>query len=646
MKKLSGSLVVLLWAVFMLLATDALAILKDFGPTDPANGYPVWYRDLSTNVSANGQDFPQGLPLELCDSMTQNGNGYLCNLLPEDPAPPASPGYDPAQPRDFATNFPHESFYFLADAAIAGGGDFANAGLGLALEAAFGGDVAPGNQITFARVRIRIDINTPGNYRITHPYGVLNFPNVPAGGRAINFTEDIGIGNPGDFSGALAGAIGPFLTWDTDFPIVIGEDVFIGDPAVAHTVTGSPFGTNVFRIERIDAEGNTLTQEETSLFNLTGKIFTTPISSPLKATRASYVRNAAGAHVFVFAEADVVSNSPPSLSSLQVSAPGVDPTLMSTDGNGNFFAHLSTAADTLPATVTITNIADNPPNAIEVAVIDEVTIDSAVYNSDNQTLTLSASSSDSVAVPELTTPYGNMVDGKQFVTDLLALPPKITVLSSAKGQDTEQIQITSADLATGQVVTPNGGEVFYGASEAVVRWANFPGDAASFNLFYFDADLTPHFIATVGNVSSYNWQVPRVLAEEDGKRFRVTAFDAIGNRLGVAWSDAPFTITPNPAVVRMITPNGSEVLTSGEISTVEWNPALGATYYNLFYFDADQTPHFVATVGNVTSYNWQVPAVTEGSGKRFRVTAFDAADNRLGVDWSDAAFSIQPPLVQ
>ncbi|MGE5839818.1 MAG: hypothetical protein ACM34H_07770, partial [Deltaproteobacteria bacterium] len=152
-----------------------------------------------------------------------------------------------------------EAFWWLADAQVrplvAGG----KAILVMGLEAAYGGtgEVIDGNQMSFARIRVRVDVAQAGNYRITHPYGVLSFPNVTVA-EGINFTEDIGGFNPLDpaaaFAGALAGKIGPFLTWPnfaTDPALLdpVTGARYIGDPAVAHTVTGGTNG-NVFRIER------------------------------------------------------------------------------------------------------------------------------------------------------------------------------------------------------------------------------------------------------------------------------------------------------------------------------------------------------------------------------------------------------------
>src|SRR5690606_20628447 len=99
--------------------------------------------------------------------------------------------------------------------------DAANYGLEVytaAIEAAFAQEIPiQGQQQSFARIRIRATIPTPGTYTITHPYGVEVF-NVTAtdiadrgGRRAINMTRDLGIGGPVDFTGALNGDVGPFL---------------------------------------------------------------------------------------------------------------------------------------------------------------------------------------------------------------------------------------------------------------------------------------------------------------------------------------------------------------------------------------------------------------------------------------------------
>ena len=103
-----------------------------------------------------------------------------------------------------------------ANLTTGGGG---KAVLTLALEAAFGGGpVAANDQISFGRIRIAAGGLLQGaTYKVTHPYGVDTYTNVDAGARGLIHTEDVGIGAPGDFTGALNSRVGPFLTW-SDFP--------------------------------------------------------------------------------------------------------------------------------------------------------------------------------------------------------------------------------------------------------------------------------------------------------------------------------------------------------------------------------------------------------------------------------------------
>lgn len=256
------------------------------GPIVPEHGYPFWYEDSA------------GLRLELCIG------GPNCLATLPNPNQPPLVAANPAN-----SNFPDEAFWWAgeADTPLTGGGD---ALLVLAREAAFGGGdeaVRDGDQVSFSRVRIRATVPVAGaTYRVTHPYGVDTFEDVPAGPRGINFTEDIGCAlspNPAnprcDFADAFFGRVDPFLTWapNGDAP----PAGYVGDPNVPHEVVGSPFGTNFFRVERTtNAQGQPLAGGpivvgETDLFAIQGKIAgASPTSLTLNANPA---RVAAGGPV-------------------------------------------------------------------------------------------------------------------------------------------------------------------------------------------------------------------------------------------------------------------------------------------------------------------------------------------------------------
>ena len=417
----------------------AQAGLTAVGPIDPANGFPAWYQDANK------------LALGPCHSTTPSpaaAGFFMCVLL-------GDAGYNPLLPIAFPINYPVESFYWIADAdtKTAPFGTYVKSAR-FALESSFAGlppVVANGEQSVFARIRIRIDPPVAGTYTITHPFGVNVFPNAPAGPKGINFTQDVPLGVPLDFTGALNGGIGPFLRWDTGYPIIIGGERFIGDPNVAHTVTGSPFGALRNKV-RIDGPGNVflnpITQTlqsfiETDLFLVAGSIFNGTLPTPLTVTRASYSRSNAVPSV---GQVDVFATSSPT-ASLTVNAGAPIPTWpMTGDGTGKFFAHIPIAdATTLPATLSVTadDSVANPGyfnTTISANLQDLVTIAQADYNALAGQLTVTANSSDLlVPVPVLTLAGFGPLSASPFATT--APPASITVTSAKGGSDAQNITV-------------------------------------------------------------------------------------------------------------------------------------------------------------------------------------------------------------
>jgi hypothetical protein len=183
------------------------------------------------------------------------------------------------------------------------------------------------------------------------------------------------------------------------------------------------------------------------------------------------------------------------------------------------------------------------------------------------------------------------------------------------------------------LLAPNRGEVWAGGTTYTVRWVPDPA-ADNYRLAYFDADNTVHAIGSVGNVDSFNWTIPLNVMAEPGKNLRVAAFNG-AELVGTDRSDQSFTILPQ------MFPNGGETLTPGLVYRLAWAPAAGADKYRLFYFDADNTPHFITRVDNVTSFNWTVPSASLAeAGKRFRVTAFSGGSKLPMVQWSEGTFTI------
>jgi hypothetical protein len=426
--------------------------LAAVGPVSATDGFPVWYKDKA------------GLRLENCISSTDP----LC--------PARGPLPDENAPLSFPDNYPDEGFYSLASANLTTAPPDPNAlkplpGKALAevaLEQAFRGtSVTPGDQITFARVRLKlVGARDNVNYTITSPAGVKTLQTSKPG--LIFDTEDIGIGSPGDFSGALGGRVGPFLTWDTypNDPALVpvaGKDTYVGDGATPHKITGSPYGSNIFRIEGpgvnpglADAcptvAGPVADCVETDLFSVQGKLATT---SGVTAEQAVYSRSTAGVGTV-----DVFASSETGPQAIQVSdaSPGTkefDPTGLA-GSEGHFFTRVGYTGAQPPTAVQVSNTGDVPVSSKVINVVDGVS-GKASFNTDTQLLTVNAVSSDTVGSRVLkVSGYGSLSAGT-FISGALAAPPlTVTVTSDANGSAVLPVEVTGSARAAIPVVAQAG----------------------------------------------------------------------------------------------------------------------------------------------------------------------------------------------
>ncbi|MHC8407858.1 hypothetical protein [Pseudomonas sp. TMB3-21] len=424
---------------------QAALFAVDPGPYLPANGsFAAWYQDT------------HGRTLDLCLSKAVSSRApgapgapsYMCTLLP-------TPGvFDDAEPIVFPTNFPDESFWFTADATIIDAGRGIDLEFGTAIEAAFAAEEpVEGDQVSFARVRIRVDVPTAGTYVVTHPYGVDVF-DVPAGGdRAINMTRDIGIGTPKTYDGALRGDVGPFLRsvngpYTETNPLTGAAEQYIGDPNLQEAVTGSPFNTDFVRIE-----GPNGLDLRTTLFGISGKLSTVVRPTPMITERSTYSRKAGDSAPV--AQQDVFVKAPPPPATVTLTSNDPVLNLTEADTTGNWYAQ-SSVNPSLPSTLQLTAdnhvaIATSTPTTLSMALIDLVVIQRAEYSLSSGQLTLVASTSDETSPPVLTATSGSgaaigALSGegavKSLATGISPIPPaKVRVTSSNGGSDTEEVVI-------------------------------------------------------------------------------------------------------------------------------------------------------------------------------------------------------------
>ncbi|SDY85734.1 hypothetical protein [Nitrosomonas sp. Nm33] len=414
----------------------AKSALTGKGLINPITNFPSSYSDA------------KGVSLELC--LDGDGVTGLCFF------DPVIPGNTTSETSGFGA----EAFWWRATSTLnlAGGGQ---ADLVLGLEAAYAsGDPAPNDQITFGRVRIRVDVPVDGDYKIWHPaLSELNGcqPEVytaTAGIKGINVTRDIG--GPTPFDGALSGEVGPFLTWDPAIPPAAPAG-FIGDPAVNHKVVGGHCGINFFRIEApagVDLDGAGHNFVQTNLFSVLGKIFNEADVPPgIESVRATYTRRIKPTTGNIAVRINTWVKAPPTATITLSGLPkAIQDGAMTFDGDKTFFKRGTFAAlnnTPVPTQLTVTASNAAGSNTQAVNVVDVVTIQSVSWAPKAQTLKVVAISSDKISPtaagdipPELTLQIGQNTfpmrrtkTAGQYVVSVpsIAVPPAFVTVTSSKG---------------------------------------------------------------------------------------------------------------------------------------------------------------------------------------------------------------------
>ncbi len=146
--------------------------------------------------------------------------------------------------------------------------------------------------------------------------------------------------------------------------------------------------------------------------------------------------------------------------------------------------------------------------------------------------------------------------------------------------------------------------------------------------------------------TEYVWKVPLQPNNKNGL-MKITGFDSKGASLGS--STVPFSIE----VVRLIYPNGSETLTSGDdTQSITWTTNTTKAPIDrvqLFYTKNGGTtwiPVYTYKGENPETHPWTVPDVGIAAKTKCKVKVVlrDAANNIIGSDMSDTTFTIQPAL--
>ncbi|MEY2653451.1 MAG: hypothetical protein RLZZ524_478 [Pseudomonadota bacterium] len=559
------------------------------GPVNPVDRYPESVTDS------------RGLALQICR------NADLCF-------------FDPAVAGNLVsaqTGTGTESFYWLAEAGISEPGRGFDALVVMATEATYNTpEPVDGQQLTFTRLRIRLDVPAAGIYRVEHPYGVNEYRiEVIEAGRDLSETFDITFvaNDP-----AAQGKVGPWLTWDPVLapPPPVG---YIGDGATPQPVVGSPCGTNFVRVTAtgfnglpiaINAAGGNVAT--TSLFIVQGQLFDGRVQTPLSSDRMTYSRTPTRVgQVDAFAHA--ISGATVTVQDAAGTAPEATrlgtPRPLVGNATGEYFTTevLAGAPDStaLPGAVeVVASVADASTDTTRLvrALVDQVVVTQADYDLDTRTLQVTATSSDTRVPPTLTLqdyllPVGNT--GVAVRTD--APPAVITVMSSAGGWDRAQVR-TVRSIAPALPAAPQAlAATVVSATRVDLAWTDAAVNETGFEV---RRDGVP--IATLPVDS-------RAYSDTAAPSGRTVTYQVVAvNAAGRSASNPVSVATPLPVVIAAPTNLTARLGTVANSARLTWDDAsTGETAYRVQRAPITVAANGTATVGTyatITTPSGNLPA--------------------------------------
>jgi hypothetical protein len=196
-----------------------------------------------------------------------------------------------------------------------------------------------------------------------------------------------------------------------------------------------------------------------------------------------------------------------------------------------------------------------------------------------------------------------------------------------------------------KLLSPNGGEVYYSGNHYSIDWeingAEYP--VTTQKLYYsMDGRATWSLIRVLDGASrTYDWTVPTLPGNRANCFGKVVAYSG-SKVVGTDTSDKPFTI----GVVKLLGPNGGEVLESGSSYPIQWE-IYGTKYpvatIKLYYtMDGGATWSLITTLdGSFRNYDWIPLAQTTKTKCKVRVAIADTK-GVTAYDISDGYFTIRP----
>jgi hypothetical protein len=192
-----------------------------------------------------------------------------------------------------------------------------------------------------------------------------------------------------------------------------------------------------------------------------------------------------------------------------------------------------------------------------------------------------------------------------------------------------------------KVLSPNGGETWEAGTTHSVTWQSSGINDELEVQFSTDGSQWRRIARVNSGTTQLSWTVDNRPSEV--AQIRVINKDETVSDI----SDGVFTITPDPLDrLLMISPNGGETLTSGEVYMIRWQAPLDAIDVQLDYstnFGVNWTP-ITTTAASLGQHPWIVPNVGDKPVTTALVRVMMPEDVEE-FDASDAAFTIAPKVV-
>ena len=208
------------------------------------------------------------------------------------------------------------------------------------------------------------------------------------------------------------------------------------------------------------------------------------------------------------------------------------------------------------------------------------------------------------------------------------------------------VTISDASYSTIQVLAPNGGDTLPAGSTYVIQWGA-PAHAVKFKVFYStNRGSSWKLIGNGVTETSLHWTVPVLSSNMTKCLVKVVGYSdvAMRSKVGEDRSDSIFAIE----VIRVTSPNGGEILTSGDSVDISWaTHGTKSTVRDIrLYYSTNNgsTWKLITTLyQNLGSYTWTVPSISvPKSSCKVKVLLRSTAGTSLGNDVSDAPLTMAP----